>query len=464
MNNKFTFAAAIIVIGLSFFSCTSESTLIVSGEIAGGEQDTLLVSHELSNETFKVAVDASGKFATEIPGAPGYYQIRSKSKLLQPGFQVYLKKDEAVQFNIETENWPREQNYTVLNSPESVYLHRFFKDTRAFYKKFRYNLRGLEVTRFMEVIDSFNVEQGRYLDEVLAENKGITADFKGTERARILYNYAEMKESYALRRKPSALPDNFFDFRKQLNYNDETLLALSGADYAVAVSRFITNETARTLTDDDDPIFHMINTCVNNISNQKVLNYLLRSMVEPYLQTSGKYEAAYQLFIAHCNDPETVKKVQEKFEIYQKTTPGKPSPKFVDYENRAGELVSLDNFKGKYVYIDVWATWCTPCRKEIPALKALEKKFRGANIQFVSISIDDSKNKALWQQTVDEEQLTGTQLLASQSVNSSFMQDYAITSIPRFIFIDPEGKVINANAPKPSDPAMEALLNEYLGK
>ena len=64
---------------------------------------------------------------------------------------------------------------------------------------------------------------------------------------------------------------------------------------------------------------------------------------------------------------------------------GAPSPSFVDYENYNGGKTSLADLKGKYVYIDVWATWCGPCKAEIPSLKKIEKEYHGKNIAFVSV-------------------------------------------------------------------------------
>ena len=75
---------------------------------------------------------------------------------------------------------------------------------------------------------------------------------------------------------------------------------------------------------------------------------------------------------------------------------GKPSPKFEGYENFKGGTTSLDDLKGKYVYVDVWATWCGPCKREIPFLKEVEKAYHGKNIEFVSISIDKAKDHEAW--------------------------------------------------------------------
>ena len=70
--------------------------------------------------------------------------------------------------------------------------------------------------------------------------------------------------------------------------------------------------------------------------------------------------------------------------------------------------MTLRDFRGKYIYIDMWATWCGPCQKELPFLKKLEEKFKGRNIVFVGLSID--QDKAKWAARVKSGALSGTQL------------------------------------------------------
>ncbi|AUP78925.1 TlpA disulfide reductase family protein [Flavivirga eckloniae] len=139
---------------------------------------------------------------------------------------------------------------------------------------------------------------------------------------------------------------------------------------------------------------------------------------------------------------------------------GKPAPNFVNYENHAGGLTSLEDLKGKYVYIDLWATWCGPCKKEFPALKELEKSYHGKNIQFVGISVDGPSNYDPWRALVTEEELTGIQLLAPE--NHTIYPDYAIQAIPRFIILDPQGNVVDPDAPRPSSNEIKPLLDKLL--
>lgn len=140
---------------------------------------------------------------------------------------------------------------------------------------------------------------------------------------------------------------------------------------------------------------------------------------------------------------------------------GNASPSF-DYENYKGGKTKLEDLRGKYVYIDVWATWCGPCRAEIPHLQKVEEHYHGKNIAFVSISADVMKDHEKWKKFVAEKNLGGIQLFADKDWQSDFLVSYGIDSIPRFILIDPKGNVVNADAARPSDPALTKQLDALL--
>jgi len=139
---------------------------------------------------------------------------------------------------------------------------------------------------------------------------------------------------------------------------------------------------------------------------------------------------------------------------------GKASPVFVNYENFKGGKTSLSDLKGKYVYLDIWATWCAPCKAEIPFLKTLEKEYAGKNIEIVSISVDKPEAYETWKKMVADEQLGGMQLYADNNFESQFILDYGINAIPRFILIDPAGNIVDADAARPSDPKLKELFTE----
>lgn len=116
------------------------------------------------------------------------------------------------------------------------------------------------------------------------------------------------------------------------------------------------------------------------------------------------------------------------------------------YSDVNGKQVSLSDLRGKYVYIDFWATWCSPCCAEIQPLMELEKNLHHKNICFVSISCDKDVEK--WKAKVKEEGMTGIQLNTGGDKN--LMKAFAIRGIPRFVLLDPEGKVVNPEMTRPS--------------
>jgi thiol-disulfide isomerase/thioredoxin len=127
-----------------------------------------------------------------------------------------------------------------------------------------------------------------------------------------------------------------------------------------------------------------------------------------------------------------------------------------------GKKVSLSDFKGKVVLVDVWATWCGPCKKEIPSLQKLEEEMKGTDVVFMSYSVDELKDAEKWKKMVETEKLGGVQLMGDAAFKSSICVDYKINAIPRFMVFNKEGKIVTIDAPRPSNPDLKVLLEKLL--
>ena len=112
-------------------------------------------------------------------------------------------------------------------------------------------------------------------------------------------------------------------------------------------------------------------------------------------------------------------------------------------------------FKGQYVFIDIWATHCFPCKEEIPYLEEIQEKLKKKNIAFIGIATDLDKDE--WIKFIEEKALKGTQLIMDRKW-ISFMHSYDVATIPRYILLDKEGKIINLNMPRPSNPQCMKIL------
>ena len=131
------------------------------------------------------------------------------------------------------------------------------------------------------------------------------------------------------------------------------------------------------------------------------------------------------------------------------------------YPDKEGKTVSMASLKGKVVLVDVWATWCGPCKAEIPHLKKLEEEMKGKEVAIISLSTDAIKDKEKWLKMIKDENLGGTQLFAGGPGNE-FSQYYKVNTIPRFLVFDKRGKIVTVDSPRPSSSELKTLLEKTL--
>lgn len=134
----------------------------------------------------------------------------------------------------------------------------------------------------------------------------------------------------------------------------------------------------------------------------------------------------------------------------------------VELTTPEGKTVKLSSLvQGKFTYIDVWATWCGPCCKEIPFVEKLVEKFKGNDkVQFLSISID--QNKDAWLKKLAKDNPQWQQFIIQGEVEAAFSKAWGISGIPRFIMINPDGTIFSADATRPSDAETVNTIEEQI--
>lgn len=320
------------------------------------------------------------------------------------------------------------------------------------------NLFGQKPQEFKENVKAFFAELDKKLkaygfDEEFVKNQEKWTNYKFIEYLTIFPTYHRYTSG-----NEAILPDDFYAERDGIDYDNAEEFRTIDTYRDLVRSKFY---TIINNPNDAENIRKFISE-VNALKSDNIRADLAKGTFQLISPSSTVNKEIFDFINKNVTDEKVKEAAKKAYDVATKLTSGSPSPKFSNYENFNGGTTSLDDFKGKVTYIDIWATWCLPCRGEIPALKELEKKFHGKDVAFVSISIDQNKDE--WKEFVKSEDLKGVQLFAENAFESQFIQDYGIRQIPTFIIIDKEGKIVNADAPRPSSDEITGLLEGLLKK
>jgi len=213
--------------------------------------------------------------------------------------------------------------------------------------------------------------------------------------------------------------------------------------------------------DENSSLYHSLNTIKNDTLKGEVFLFYFSQINN--LSDMQKIIAEYAKFII-TEDQKTRfnREIERIHKLHIAQGVGVSGLDFT-FNDVNGNPVSFSDFKGKVVYVDVWATWCAPCRAEIPHLRRVKEHFKdNTNIVFIGISTDHPRDIQKWKDFVAAEQLGGVQLHGNIDGSGNISRLYQIVGIPRFLLFDRQGNIVSLDAPRPSSPELIPMLTRLL--
>ena len=432
------------------YSQDLSSYVRLSGEITNPNSDKITIR---GNGYIKVIdVNTNGTFDDTLVIKEGnftFYDTKESTAMyLAPGYRLDISLDgkefdETLKYSGIGEK-PNNFNasYFLFNEKNAIDSETYKKMENQEY--FDYELKTH--ASLMKLLNESEIENEQFL-----ENQADKFRFQ------MLNNLiTKLGEDYFAGKTKGIITQYLDSEIDKIDFKDSVLFA-SNNDYRYFLSSYF----VAGLTSGDLKTLELYNEELLEMQKKSIVTTLKRGIS---FYNMDKLDLYYQTYVKLAANDKGINRIKEKYDRIKTLKKGSPSPSF-NYPDSSGKNISLESLKGKLVYVDVWATWCGPCKAQIPFLKQLEEKYREEEIAFVSLSIDQLKNISKWKDMIVDKELEGIQIIADKAWRSKFVTDYVIEGIPRFILIDKDGNLMDPMAPRPAIYVEgEMQLNEEIQK
>lgn len=180
--------------------------------------------------------------------------------------------------------------------------------------------------------------------------------------------------------------------------------------------------------------------------SRELVYYLTMEELEELLNTVSPELVQYKYTV----------ELHERLETLRTLQAGNPAPEFTQ-KNPEGEAVNLSDFRGKYLLIDFWASWCGPCRRANPTIVAMHNKYKNKGFTILGVSMDNNREK--WLQAIEDDKLHWAQVSDLGGWTNPVGKLYGVNSIPHAILIDPNGNIVKRGVhPGELDELLASLL------
>lgn len=404
----------------------------------------------------KVVADSTGKyqFAAEIQEPTFFRYVGVK----QSFYSVYLTPGANIEI-VEGENgvvfkgdWAAENTFLAQNRYIGV-----SKEGVEMYSAEWLEMNFDEINRLITALETSGLDKEFiHLQSLKYKYDFYDQLFSGPANARM---FARMNIE---------LPEHYYDFVKNMTFVDSAIVQMPKW-FTVMLGCFERMEKEGWIEVSPE---HYMEIYARKIENEKVRSMFLVKLLEQTLQKGFSddfpvYLASVRPFITDTAALKELPALEARYQTLRETHKailrGEMAPEFKAVDINGKEYSSVD-FKGKIQVLDFWFTGCVPCRAEMPYMEKIAEEMKNYPIVFISLSVDTGDELlALWKEMVKNKKGAELQLNVPGGFKSDLVKKYLIRGVPRIVIVDKEGKIVDANAKRPSDPKLKVRLKQLVG-
>lgn len=390
----------------------------------------------------------------------GYYVLDYKHRK----YDIFLTPGDSLFVEIDIENKDLPLVFSGTGSGINNYIRQRIKTNYDLSMKKRH-LFKMDYSDFSDTLTSKRTALLEILDDANKVSADFTKSFYNKEKGLLFFNWADdhfdykkLALKYGSKTYNERIQDYNTQFIEELDLDDPNLLDIPS--YQNLITQYFNDKVdgqvlgsvpgretdGYVITGRHKMKYDLVK---KHFKNKDIQEYIKTEVVASLIREDGTptMNEVILKFRKDVENEEYLNRISKYIEKYAYIDDGSLAPEFV-VQDTAGGDIKLSDFKGKYVYIDVWASWCGPCKHEIPYFAKLKEEYKEKNIEFVSISID--KTKEPWERMLNDWQLSGHQYIAKGAWESDIAKSYHLKGVPQFILIDPEGQIIDLSAARPS--------------
>ena len=403
--------------------------------------------------TVEVPLAEKGGLAVELP----FTEAQMASVNLDEEVKLFLEPGDQLHIDADLLDLPQSLRF----SGQGAANNQFLAALRARFSDYlRIDYKDLAVDAHRKIIDQRRLEMTRFLDEGYAQG-GLTPAFVDYYRAEITYEWANLVVSYPTnymfangKRDAGlpAVPADYYDVLDQVELVDEA--AIGTTHYRRFLERNFQRHFFRLWEERwnqsnieqmpaEEPkafaeTYSNYNQAKQTLHGKVLYFFLAGEIIDDFQQ--GRFDQGEQRLAEFLQDnpyPEYTEAVEEVMRETAQLKPGQPAPDFT-LDDLQGQSVSLSDFKGQAVFLDFWASWCSPCIEAVPHLEEIKQRAQDQKVVFLNISLDSADE---WHQAVEEHGLTGVHVHAPGGWQAAVAQLYQVSGIPSYFLVGPDGRI-----------------------